>query len=212
MRAQQTCAGCGASWIEATAREIVTGATPREDETNLIDPQLEVARLSRAAKARSEAALIERARRRRDQHALMALGAAALGLIACLFLFAERLVAAVPATAALYARMGMEVNVRGLAFRDVTPQMIDADGTRVFAIRGLVENISSDERRIPPIRFALIENGREIYSWQLPPTTRRLKPGESTGFLTRLAAPPEKAEELEIRFAREGEIGSNAGP
>ena len=89
---------------------------------------------------------------------------------------------------------------------------MDADGTRVFAVRGLVENVSGTERRIPSIRFALLADGREIYTWKLPATSRALKPGESTNFLTRVAAPPENADDLEIRFAREDEIGSTAGP
>jgi hypothetical protein len=207
---KQACRSCGASWIEASAQEVIT-FEPGQPAV-FIDPELEVARLTRAALARNEAAQAQAQRRKREVRALSVVAAAALILLTGLFALPDRIVALVPAMVNFYAHFGMEVNVRGLAFRDVKPQMLEADGTRVFAVRGQIENISGSERRIPAIRFALLAEGEEVYSWQLPATSRKLKPGESTGFLTRLAAPPEKAGELEIRFAHEGEIGSNDGP
>jgi hypothetical protein len=206
------CDTCGAAWVEGTSREIVKLGYEQAETIPFIDADIEVNRLTRAVRNNSEQAKAARARTRRELRAFAALAFAVTLPLAMLFVSPERVVAAVPGMADVYGKLGYQINLRGLAFRDVKPQLMDADGTRVFAVRGLVENVSKVERRIPAIRFALFAKGREIYTWQLPATSRALKPGESTGFLTRLAAPPENADDLEIRFAREDEIGSNAAP
>lgn len=206
------CTSCGAEWIDGLAREIIP-LNPHGAETiPFIDADLEVTRLTRAARKNTEQAQAAKLRSKRELRALAALAFTVSLILATLFISPERIVAAVPGMADVYGRLGFEINLRGLAFRDVKPQLMQADGTRVFAVRGLVENVSDTDRRIPPIRFALFEKGREIYAWNLPATSRALKPGETTGFLTRLAAPPENADDLEIRFARDNEIGSNAVP
>lgn len=206
------CTSCGAGWIDGTSREIMRLAPDQAEIIPFIDADLEVARLTRAARNSTEQARAAKLRTRRELRAFAGLAFAVTLPLAMLFASPERVVAAVPGMADVYGKLGLEINLRGLAFRDVKPQLMDADGTRVFAVRGLVENVSGSERRIPSIRFALFAKGEEIYVWHLPATSRALKPGESTGFLTRLAAPPENADDLEIRFAREDEIGSNAGP
>ena len=63
------------------------------------------------------------------------------------------------------------------------------------------------------LRFALKNAQKtEIYNWNLETNARPLNPGESTNFVTRVASPPEGSAELEIRFARAAEIGSNTAP
>ena len=207
-----SCVHCGAAWIDGTSREIIRLAPEQAETIPFIDADLEVTRLALAARNSTELAKAAKLRKRRELRAFAALAFAITLPIAMLFVSPERVVAAVPGMADVYGKLGYEINLRGLAFRDVKPQLMDADGTRVFAVRGLVENVSGTERRIPSIRFALLADGREIYTWKLPATSRALKPGELTSFLTRVAAPPENADDLEIRFAREDEIGSNAGP
>ena len=83
---------------------------------------------------------------------------------------------------------------------------------KIIAIKGDVVNVSSRNRKIPWLRFGLKDGAKaEVYTWQLDTAARPLNPGESTGFVTRIASPPETAGEVEIRFARAGEIGSNTG-
>lgn len=206
------CTACGAGWIDGMAREIMPLHPQAAETIPFIDADLEVSRLTRAARNSTEQARAAKLRARRELRAFAALAFAVCLPLAMLFVSPERVVAAVPGMADVYGKLGYEINLRGLVFRDVKPQLMEADGTRVFAVRGLVENVSATERRIPPIRFALFDKGREIYTWNLPATSRALKPGESTGFLTRVATPPENAQDLEIRFARDDEIGSNADP
>ena len=67
--------------------------------------------------------------------------------------------------------------------------------------------------RIPWLRFGLkAQTGVEVYQWTLDTASRPLRPGEMTNFVTRVAAPPESAKIVEIRFAHANEIGSNAAP
>lgn len=177
-----------------------------------IDPALEVARLARAARLREELLKHARTRRLRELRAMAGLLALILLPATTLAVFATPVTERFPAMARFYSGLGLDVNARGLTIRDVEPQLLEADGTRIFALRGTVENVSGSEKRIPPIRFAMHAKGKEVFSWSLPASARALKPGESTGFLTRISAPPESAENVEIRFAREDEIGSNAAP
>ena len=196
--------------IDVIAAE--TPALPVPAGAGSIDSGLEIRRITRAHKLKREEALLAHARKRREMRALAALFLAVAIPAISLFAFPATAVRAIPGLASVYGKLGMEVNARGLAFRDVRPQLVETDGTRVFAVRGQVENISPGELRIPAIRFALLDGGKEIFSWILPATTRALKPGESTSFLTRIASPPETADDVEIRFARADEMGSNAGP
>ena len=62
-------------------------------------------------------------------------------------------------------------------------------------------------------RFILRDGeAKDVYAWTVDSGVRPLRPGEMTNFTTRVASPPEGAEAVQIRFARIGEIGSNAIP
>ena len=87
------------------------------------------------------------------------------------------------------------------------------DGSHILLVKGEVSNATNDVRKIPWLRFALCDaSGKELYSWNLDTATRPLRPGETTSFTTRVAAPPELARNLQIRFAHRDEIGSNPAP
>jgi hypothetical protein len=105
------------------------------------------------------------------------------------------------------------VNIYGLEIRNVELQHLLVDGERMIAVKGEVRNVSASSRKIPWLRFGLTSTGsKEVYSWQLDTGARPLRPGEATGFTTRVASPPENAQALQIRFARSDEIGSNKSP
>ncbi|WP_290546076.1 hypothetical protein [Aestuariivirga sp.] len=135
--------------------------------------------------------------------------APAIGVLA----FPEQVVAAVPGSIGLYGWMGREVNIYGLEIRKVDLQHLIVDGRKVIAIKGELTNVSSTERKIPWLRFGLrSKDNAEVYHWTLDTEVRPLRPGESTSFVTRLASPPDAARNLEIRFARADEVGSDNGP
>lgn len=167
-----------------------------------------------AAGRQAEAAFNHRRKRRRTKLACW-LGLAVIALIpgAILAAIPDRVVAALPATAALYQTAGHAVNVYGLEIRSADVQNLLLDGQHIMSIRGEIVNVSSFSRKIPWLRFGLRgADGREVYQWQLDTEARPLRPGETRSFTTRLAAPPEAASRIEIRFAHADEIGSNTSP
>ena len=127
--------------------------------------------------------------------------------------FPVSVVKAAPAAIVLYNWMGRDVNIYGLVIRKVEMQHLLVEGKRVISIKGEIANISSSPQKIPWLRFGLRDVGQaEVYNWQLDTNARPLNPGENTNFVTRIASPPETAGEVEIRFARADEIGSNTTP
>ena len=209
------CPVCGSGWLESTAIEItaepVRTLPPPGDAGDL--PDVDVQHLVSASRQARDAFSHRRRRRYGRAAAWLGLLAVSLSPAAIAVAFPDKVVAAAPATIALYDWLDQEVNIYGLAFRDVELQHLLLEGQQVIAVRGLVVNVSDSPRKIPWLRFALRSaDSKEVYQWQLDTKSRPLKPGESTSFLTRVAAAPETAETLEIRFARADEIGSNAGP
>lgn len=111
-----------------------------------------------------------------------------------------------PQSASLYSALGLSVNVRGIAFDDVTYHKGVEDGSPVLTVTGELVNISSRELPVPQIRIALTDKDkRELFSWTYVPNILTLKPGQVAPFRTRLASPPDGARHLELRFVKAGE-------
>jgi predicted Zn finger-like uncharacterized protein len=208
------CSACGYSWLEARAVEIanvsvrqlaVAGAQPVETDH-------EVRRLVEASRDAQDQFAARRRQRRKRMAAWSALVAAACLPLIVAGLAPEVTVRYVPAAIVGYSAVGWDANVYGLDFRRVEAQHLIVNGARVLAVKGDIANISGHGRKIPSIRFALRDGAsQEVYNWTLDSGARPLKPGEVTGFVTRVASPPETAKDLEIRFAHADEIGSNSG-
>ncbi|MDE2386050.1 MAG: FxLYD domain-containing protein [Alphaproteobacteria bacterium] len=210
-----SCRHCGHRWKELPMIEVedvpvrnLPKVVEHEDE-----PQLDVQRLVEAA----QQAKLEFVNRRRLRARRLA-GWASFGFCAVIpFLVAawvpETVVSAAPYTIKAYERLGYQVNVYGLDIRRIEQQNRLVDGAHVLMVKGEVSNPTNEVRKIPWLRFALSdEAGKELYSWTLDTASRPLRPGETTAFTTRIAAPPELAKNLQIRFAHLDEIGSNANP
>jgi predicted Zn finger-like uncharacterized protein len=213
------CARCGHSWIESRAVSVVEAPSyqvtglPAAGRTSLEDrmAEREVLRLAQAARAAEAKLAAARQKRRQDVKGWSLLALAAIAPMAFVALLPETTVGIFPPAAHLYAMAGMEINARGLEFRNVGQQHRMIDGVRVLAIQGEIVNISSSQRRIPTLAFQLTdEQQRPVYEWQLNSTTRPIEPGEVSSFVTRIASPPESARGVEIRFASHGVSGSNA--
>ena len=209
-----TCRRCGHHWKEYPVVDIeelphsVKALAVIEHEP---EPDLDIARLVEAAKtARQEFAIKRKIKFKR------AGGWASLAICAVLpLLFAvvapESTVLAAPIAYKAYQKLGWNVNIYGLDIRHIEQQNKNVDGQHTLTIKGEISNPTNDVRKIPSLRFALTDtDGKELYTWTLDTTSRPLRPGETTSFTTRLAAPPELANNVQIRFAHSSEIGSNA--
>lgn len=209
------CAACGHDWIEGRAVEVTAKPMvqlPAVVETGF-EPDCEVRRLVDATREAQAAFAAKRRRRQALAAAWFGLAALAATPAVAALAFPETVVRAAPAAIAFYDWMGREVNIYGLAIRNVQIEHLLIDGKRVIAVKGEIANVTGSVRKIPWLRFGL-KNGAaaEVYSWQLDTSSRPLNPGESTNFVTRIASPPDGAQNLEIRFARAEEIGSSAAP
>ena len=207
------CPVCGHDWIEGSALAVVNDAPAQPSRSGETAPAAEPDTRHMFEAARLAQQEFAAARRRRRLRAAAWAGMLGLALMppGVALGFPEQVVSAIPASAALYGWMGREVNIYGLEIREVGLQHLVVDGKKVIAVKGELTNVSSSPRKIPSLRFGLLaKDNAEVYHWTLDTQARPLRPGESTGFVTRLASPPSAASNIEIRFARADEIGSNA--
>jgi hypothetical protein len=220
-----TCRGCGHRWREAETIDAIDITEPREplrlsykpERERVIDhednPEVEASRLALIARDVQEEHQIRLAKRRRK----MQQWAVFLGIILTPFAAAaalpETVVNAAPISIKAYEALGYDINVYGLEVRSIERDHITMDGQRILSVKGVVANVDNELRKIPWLRFALIgPSGEELYTWTLDTGSKpALQPGESTTFVTRISAPPEAAQNLQIRFARANEIGLKQG-
>ena len=127
-------------------------------------------------------------------------------LAACLtltgvYVFRQAIVAAAPDLAGLYSALGAPVNLRGLVFgRIETLREVD-NGQPVLVVEGSVANVSERMREVPALRFALRgADTQELYAWSIDPKSTSIESGDTIRFRTRLAAPPDMATEVQVRF------------
>lgn len=130
----------------------------------------------------------------------------AVFLAACLvvtLVYVERrwIVARAPGLAGLYAALGAPVNLRGLTFgRIETLREVD-NGQPVLVVEGSITNVSRQLREVPALRFALRGvDTQELYAWSIDPRSITIESGDTIRFRTRLAAPPDQATDVQVRF------------
>jgi hypothetical protein len=177
------------------------------------EPELDVQRLVEAAKAAKEKFAARKIARLKKLSGWVSLGFLCLTPLATAAFMPETVVSLAPVTIRAYDRLGMQVNLYGLDIRHIAQENKIIDGAHVLMIKGDISNSTDSIRKIPWLRFALLnDESSELYSWTLDTAARPLRPGETTSFVTRVAAPPELAKNLQIRFAHADEIGSNPKP
>jgi hypothetical protein len=120
------------------------------------------------------------------------------------------IVSIAPATAAVYASVGMPVNLRGLMIADVRATVTEqADGQGELLVTGEIANLRDRETPAPNLRLALCgKDGRELYVWTARPPKTRLGTRERISFRARLAAPPAGVREVLVKFAEPGNKGA----
>jgi hypothetical protein len=173
---------------------------------------MDVMRLAEAAHQAQSAFKEKRRRRMKRLRGWAILAACAAAPVAAAAAFPATVVSLAPAAIRAYDYIGIPVNIYGLEVRRVEQQHVIVNGQRVLTIRGEIVNITGNSRKIPWLRFGLLDGARQdIYHWTLDTGAKPLKAGEATSFITRVASPPQPARNLQIRFAHAEEIGSKPG-
>jgi hypothetical protein len=120
------------------------------------------------------------------------------------------IVSIAPATAAIYAGLGIPVNLRGLSIADIHATVTQqAEGQGELLVTGEIKNVRDGETPVPILRLSLrAEDGRELYNWTARGPKTRLGAGERVPFRARLAAPPAGVRDVLVKFAAPGDKGS----
>jgi predicted Zn finger-like uncharacterized protein len=129
-------------------------------------------------------------------------GCAAMGaLVLALIIWRVDVVRLLPQTAAFYKMVGLEVNLRGLMFKDVKITTETVGGKPVLVIEGAITGEARKPVELPRLRFSVRDaQGAEIYAWNAMLEQPVLKPGERAWFKSRLASPPPEGRNIDIRF------------
>jgi predicted Zn finger-like uncharacterized protein len=137
---------------------------------------------------------------------------AALGaLTAALIVWRADVVRLLPQTAAFYATVGLDVNLRGLLFKDVKVSTETVEGKPVLVIEGAIIGETRKTVDLPRLRFSVRDaKGTEIYAWNTVLEQTALKPGERASFKSRLASPPSEARSIDIRFFNRRDIAGGS--
>lgn len=217
------CVECGHNWIETRPAEIID-LSPRPsiaapdplpaviEKTPEPDTDREIRRLTEAARSAREDFETARRLKRQRLYGWAGFAAALLAPLGAALLYPEMTVRLAPASIGLFEGLGMPVNIYGLEVRRIEQQHVVVDGTRIISIKGEIVNVSDKDRKVPSLRFTLLNNAKaDVYAWTLDSGIRPLRPGEMTTFTTRVASPPPMAENVQIRFAHADEIGVNRG-
>ena len=127
---------------------------------------------------------------------------AAMGaLVLALIIWRVDVVRLLPQTATFYKMAGLEVNLRGLAFKDVKISTETVEGKQVLVIEGVITGQARKPVELPRLRFSVRDaQGAEIYAWNTVLEQTVLRPGERAAFKSRLASPPADGRNIDIRF------------
>jgi len=127
---------------------------------------------------------------------------AAMGaLVLALMIWRADIVRLLPQTATFYRMVGLDVNLRGLAFKDIKITNETVDGKPVLVIEGAIVGETKKPVELPRLRFSVRDaQGAEIYAWNAVLEQPVLKPGERAYFKSRLASPPPEGRNIDVRF------------
>lgn len=122
-------------------------------------------------------------------------------ILAGLMYAREPIVRLVPDLASLYAKVGLDVNLRGFAFRDIRSERVVESSGPVLIVTGEIQNIKGTIAQAPKLRFGLKTNtNEEIYAWNHELAVPTIVPGGIARFQSRLPAPPPLGRNLSVRF------------
>ena len=133
---------------------------------------------------------------------------AAMGaLVLALLIWRVDVVRLLPQTASFYKMVGLDVNLRGLMFKDVKVTTETVEGKPVLVIEGVIVGEARKPVELPRLRFSVRDaQGAEIYAWNAVLEQPVLQPGQKAWFKSRLASPPPEGRNIDVRFFSKRDI------
>ena len=140
-------------------------------------------------------------------HILPVITAAMAAFAMAILIWRVDIVKLMPQTAAFYEAFGIDVNIRGLAFKDVKVTTETVDGKPVMLIEGYIVSETRVPTAMPRLRFVIRDDkGTEIYAWSAVLEQPGLNPGDKTWFKSRLASPPVEGRSIDVRFFNKRDV------
>lgn len=119
------------------------------------------------------------------------------------------IVRVLPQTAPFFKALGLDVNLRGLALRDVSAGTATVDGQSVLIVQGRIDSVARHSVSLPRLHFSVRDaKGHQLYTWTAALEQPSLAPGETTPFRARLATPPADGRDVEVRFLTRRDLGA----
>ncbi len=132
--------------------------------------------------------------------------AASVAVCVVFILVRDSVVKQAPDLASLFEAVGLDVNLRGLEFRDLRTFREIQEGQPTLVVEGSIRNIQAEETPVPAVRLSLRGGDlQEIYAWTVEPRTKVLKGLDETRFRTILTDPPSEAADIQVRFIDRGQ-------
>jgi hypothetical protein len=132
-------------------------------------------------------------------------------LVLALVIWRVDVVRLLPQTATFYKMVGLEVNLRGLLFKDVKITSETVEGKPLLVIEGVITGESRKTVELPRLRFSVRDaQGAEIYAWNSLLEQPVLKPGDYVRFKSRLASPPPEGRSIDVRFFSKRDIAGGS--
>lgn len=137
---------------------------------------------------------------------------AAMGaLVVALLVWRADVVRLLPQTASFYRLAGLNVNLRGVSFKDVKVSTETVEGKPVLVIEGMIVGETKKPIELPRLRFSVRDaQGSEIYAWNTVLDQTTLQPGERAWFKSRLASPPAEGKSIDIRFFNKRDVAGGS--
>ena len=137
---------------------------------------------------------------------------AAMGALAvALLVWRADVVRLLPQTASFYKMVGLDVNLRGVAFKDVKVSTETVEGKPVLVIEGVIVGETKKPVELPRLRFSVRDaQGTEIYAWNTVLDQTTLQPGDRAWFKSRLASPPAEGKSIDIRFFNKRDVAGGS--
>jgi predicted Zn finger-like uncharacterized protein len=112
-----------------------------------------------------------------------------------------------PQTASFYSLLGLPVNLRGLAFDDVTTTTEQHDGVPILVVQGTIVNRTGAVTALPRLKLVVRNSaGQDIYAWTAAPPRQSLSAYQAIPFRTRLASPPADSADVLVRFLNRRDV------
>jgi predicted Zn finger-like uncharacterized protein len=137
--------------------------------------------------------------------------AAMAALVLALMIWRVDVVRLMPQTASFYKMAGLEVNLRGLVFKDVNLKTETVEGKSVLVVEGVIIDETRKPVELPRLRFIVRDaHGTEIYAWSAKLEQPLLQPGDKAWFRSRLASPPPEGRSIDVRFFNRRDIAAGS--